>query len=566
MFCENCGKEIDDGRRFCDACEPLQSIDETMPPEQPVIDLNCEGAPEEKKRFNWKLLAIIGTVITALAVLVVFLWKPWSKSQEKGQKFSTAQEHFAYVEGNAAQNMADAIAIAYGDYMADYDVESGSVSMEFHLQFNEFILNVLGSSLEMDISWLKDIAMKLDISGDENIAQLTATLGIGETDILGIDFILDQLNERYFYGLPQINDTYVVMDGYMEEDIPLPEADFNSQEMLAGLLEYMPSEQLVQQLLSRYFAVVVSNITDVTRTNSTLSIAGVTQECTVLEAKIDYNTAYKIVKSILEEAKHDQDLKNMICEIVSYIDPEMGQDLTESWADHIDDLIDQLEEPDQEYDSDFILWTVYVDKNNQVIGRELNGTMDEFEDLAISYIKVSEGNTFGVEICLGDQVSIVGSGVASGKTTNAKYQLKISGVSMAEIEFTNIDTEQAAKGNFRGTVLIRPSDEVMVMLIGAPQLDIALSVTVRNDEDPISIDLLIDGQSVATLTAEWKQNAFEPIEIPENAVDAMDEQAFEQWLEGIDVTKVLDNLLEAGVPMEFIESIAGAIVGAAESV
>lgn len=80
MFCKYCGKEVEDGTKFCPSCganlleeeKPAQAAPEVQPAAEPVI----QGEPKEKVTVAKLIFAIIGFVsgLTALAIC----WIPFT--------------------------------------------------------------------------------------------------------------------------------------------------------------------------------------------------------------------------------------------------------------------------------------------------------------------------------------------------------------------------------------------------------------------------------------------------------------------------------------------------------
>lgn len=71
MVCKFCGKEIEDGSKFCPDCGKSLIEEEITPPE-PATDSKQSDAPAEKKKEGeWNVLSIVAFCITMGAVLQI---------------------------------------------------------------------------------------------------------------------------------------------------------------------------------------------------------------------------------------------------------------------------------------------------------------------------------------------------------------------------------------------------------------------------------------------------------------------------------------------------------------
>ena len=114
MFCNNCGKPIDDDRKLCEQCENAaanKAINESLlfdkqmedncadetdtyayDNDVPYADYALNDAAKAKKSGIVRSVAIAAAVIGVLAVLLVVFWKPIVGLFDPSLRFDTPQE------------------------------------------------------------------------------------------------------------------------------------------------------------------------------------------------------------------------------------------------------------------------------------------------------------------------------------------------------------------------------------------------------------------------------------------------------------------------------------------
>jgi hypothetical protein len=112
MYCEECGKEIKDGTRFCPFCGSAQDRPpgETPTPEpRPPAPAPVPPVTPQPKSFNWKTWGIVGGALLVVAVIAVILVVTLS-----GGKKETGKSDGSTSPGTAASNLpASSIALKW---------------------------------------------------------------------------------------------------------------------------------------------------------------------------------------------------------------------------------------------------------------------------------------------------------------------------------------------------------------------------------------------------------------------------------------------------------------------
>lgn len=558
MYCEKCGKPIEEGRTYCAECA-MTSISEEPTSTAPAgIELNWEGDVENKKSSGkGKIIAIVVAVIAVLGVLVALLWKPIAGLLGFGKQFESAQEQFAYVEGKTGQNLADGIAAGYGDMIAAYDSGLTAAQTQITLHVNEMLMDSLSEYAEMDLSWLNDVVLTLETNGDMQLMQYILTVGLGETNVMSADFVYDLQEYMMWMGLPELSATYLEID--MSEFVSISGEGmitFNASTM-REMLDVLPSEQVLRSLLNRYINIAVSNVHGVTGKTNNITINGVSQQCTILEAKIDQETLNNIAIAVLKEAKEDEELLGVLCDILEYAEPGSGDIMALEWAMGIDAAIAQIEESSKDEDSSEVLLTLidYVDSNNNIIGR---GITSPEMDGSVYYLKLTEGNKFAYELNLLDEIVLSGNGTNNNNLINGEFVLEASGMECFVCELINFDGNKLKKNECSGTLRARLSDDMMEMAMGAAlNVDVFLDINldISNSHSAIDLKLLISDQEIASIAIESQQKEATSVQVPSNPISVYDETALENWVKNWNFDEILNNIADAGLPSEYVYAI-----------
>ncbi len=549
MFCEKCGMPIADDQRFCAAC----SAEESDAPNKQVdgFSLNCEGnsAPEKGGKGKW--IALIAGAVAVIIVLVAVFWKPISGLFSSDKKFKSAQEQFHYVEGWNTASMANSISSAYGNMLAMLDTQFIGKEAEVKLTVNEEIMTLLSQLAEIDLQWLNEMSLNMKLSSDMSAMQMLMSLSLGQTMILDADIGMDYSEGKFWAGIPALTSTYLGIESD-EMQMSMEQMDAFREELL-GLMELLPDEQTLNKILNRYLDVVVSSIKNVESSAVTLSVGSVAQKCTALKVTLDAQTLNGIVVAVLETAQNDEELISIVGQIVEAYAPGAGDMFASGWSLAIQGLLDEFSSDQSTETVEPLIWIDYVDDNNQVIGREF--VLPQAED-AVHYWTVRKGEQFAYEAQM-DGLVITGNGTDSMGRINGEYVISVEGMDIFSVEIIDLDSILWDRGEICGTVRIRLTKDAMALIAGdSLPVDIALDVRIDTASavNEICADFVLAEEVLVSVSVEIKD--MEPFDIlsPDNTIPA-DDETIEAWVSGFDLEKLRDNLLKAGLPMDYFADL-----------
>ena len=191
MYCSNCGAEIHEGDRFCEACgAKVMHKEQSVPPAQPQMtsqnesDDNSLQKKKQKKKKNKGLIAALVTVsviaVLAIAALVYILNSPAKEMVDKidSGDYKEAKELCDdKIEGNSIQEMlAEKFLENYMDEMGDR-FTSGKIDFSTRLEKLKAIdnLELTGMINEMGEQYADLVDDVVDLYEDRRIDYDTAS-------------------------------------------------------------------------------------------------------------------------------------------------------------------------------------------------------------------------------------------------------------------------------------------------------------------------------------------------------------------------------------------------------
>lgn len=590
MFCTNCGSKIEDGSVFCPNCgaaimaeEPVEAVQpepvQAAPEVQEGFTLSStEEVPAKKKAPKWVLPTAIVAAVAVVVAVVVAIFAGGSSANLSGP------EHLQKAEGAALDSVVDSLTNVYGTAMNTMgQTPSGSANMTLSVRPGESVLDLLEDQLgaemgeEVDLSWLSNVSLSVDAELQEQLQQMEMALLLGNTDILTISFVNDLEEELCYIGIPTLSDVFLEMDA----------ADLNEAMDQAAVsassidTEGFPSQEAVNSLLKKYIDIALGAIEDVEKTKETVELDGLKQECYVLTVKLSQEDILVIANACLEEAVDDKELESVIeaygdwyNETYSAMYEQYGYtwedvDFYDNFQDAVEELLDQMEDLIDEADSaTLIKYTTYVDKKDNIIGRELKVSD---AGVKLSYLTVTQKGKFAFEADL-SSVTVEGSGTIKSDKLSGEYVLEVEGEEYLTLEVTDYDQKAMEDGYLNGTFKFIPNEDLMDQILGdyssyAMLADLALEVSIENSANSGTIVLDILSGDESLLAVELKASAGDgvDIDVPSDTVDIYDEDELAEWAESVDFDTLLENLENAGVPSEYVDMLESILFGGGTS-
>ncbi len=504
-------------------------------------------------------------VVAVLAILVLFNFKVVSNTAVK--LFSSPAKYYAHVEKGEIKDLASDLAMAYDNlFLSNASIYDTSVDYGMSLELSETAYEMLGDAAGFeDASGLSKMALEafFSVKGDAISANLEAS--VGKSDLISANFVADLAEGEAYAQFPELNDKYIGADisDYVDQ---ISDALKQSEELMA----LYPKKKTVESIMNRYMDIVVESIDEdaVNEKSDEISVGEIEQKCTCLTIRMKAKDIVQVAEAVLTEAKNDKELLDVL---VAYCEATYGMEedeIRENYEETIDSALEDLEAAkDKESDAELKM-KVWVNNKGEVVGREIE--IDDGE-LAILYQMPMKGKNFEYELVLtedGEDVfELTGAGTKSGSTLSGDFEVEVveydTKLSMAEISVKKLDTEKAMQGLINGTFTIKPTSSLYYQLnLGEvyPLIsDYAIECTMKSAKSEVeySFAVLDTEERFATLTMYSKRGAGKSASLPKKGIliEEGDEEALQEWVDGIDLDKFLKKIKKSALPEELIEVI-----------
>lgn len=481
----------------------------TLGVEYAAADAFVPDAPvkKSKKGLVAAIIAIVAAVAIALGVFVVpGLFGGSAKKQLKSigtnyiTSFTSAMKQLTSVsDGTNAVNME----IVPGDGF--YSLLSSS-----------------GYSLPENLS------IKANTVQSDDGIHFKAALTDGVNSMLSADVIADKKSGKTFVSVPELSSKVLEIDPDSSSDSdPVNKAEISEQELLAVFSD----PDAVEKLLTDYYGIFVDGMSDVEKDNESVSVGGVTRDCTVLTAVVSEKEITDIAVKILEKAKNDDKAERIarLFDIVSSDD---------DYAAAVDKAIAELEDSDPSNDEAFT-FKLYTADGKNACGAEFIADGD-----SVRYMAFSDGANWGYEFAGysdGEQLfSMPGSGTVNGGRYSGDFSVNVNNQEIFEVAVENV-TENDGKINGSMTLstgkdfLTDSADYTSRMLLS----NMTFKLTVQGNG--IEMSASVAGMDLFTAKGiENDQGA--PFEIPEKG----DTTDYEEWTSSFDEYALLSILMKLG--------------------
>ena len=602
MFCSKCGKPTPDGQTVCDACAaPAVEAEEivTAAPEAPVedaqpIELNTPDFQPPKKKKKGGLIALIaaGVAVVALALVMIFCWA--NVASFFNRTFSSPEKYLVKVESKAIAESADSICEIYGEgrqaYTSDF---ATSGDAQLRLTLGKQILSLAESYLasegmDSDLSWLSDIVVNMEMVMEEDGAQVTAGIGLDDTEVLSADVVLDGKTNTGYVGLPDMSDTYVRFD--LEETAGMDYSEIwqemqSSQQTSALIMRCLPEEEALEEMINTYAALILAEIDEVEKSSETISVGGASQRVTVLTATISQEDLCDMGIAVLQKAQTDPAVAQILLNLNSAMKELYGDDFSEDLHSEIISAMGQAIQSMQSSRTtseigNYIQLTTYVDHKDNITGRKIVvfSTGNAPVEL-LRYNTITKRNRTTVDahlnagIFTGDpenyeSLQITGESTESKGITDGTYRVIYQGSTVVTL---GVQSDESVEGVSSCTVRITPGQEIMDSILDSMDLgipssvlsdDLALAVSFRSsgNSGSISVNIMSGSESLIGISLSASDSSNE-LTIPSKSFDVEDNVEGYIWLSSLDFAGLFQRMEQAGVPEDLVSALQMAMYG-----
>ena len=499
-------------------------------------------------------------------------------------------------EKAALNKLTDGIPETWDTYLENYKKSAAGTKSTFTLTVEDTGRALAGALMGgTDVSWLQSFTFDSDITIKDGVEAIAGGLLLNDTKLCDLNFYMDLANMVEYIQIPELSDGYISapIEGTVTTSEGVAE---NSQEImstymnaLSDLSSALPDSDTLGTLLDRYGNIIIDNIEEGSSVEESVSVDGISEECTAYEGIISEKSAYTIVEKVLTTAKDDEEIKALFDQWSDDASNEENQ--YKDFQNLITDALDDMNRDDEgSTENEAFSSKVWVNGDGKIVGRQFGITDGTDTTPVFTWKAPSEGEDSALllELAADDSsFTFTGSGKTADGLLNGDYILAVNGTETVDINVENLETKPAKAGYYNGTFNISfPAAETdssdseagesteddtdtsatdMLAGFGA-----VIKLTSDADADTSTLDLTVTTSGAALATLSITGSYGEGVEIPDFAsldktYDATDDEAMTEYLTEINWDTFLANVKAAGVPDELATQLEDVLKAAVES-
>lgn len=532
----------------------------------------------------------------------------------EGSKNNNKQDNTTLENGKLeAQDAVDGISAVYGLLLKllSGDLEMGgakdmAMQSDIVLSLGDEIKAQLGQSMSQmglgeDLSWFQNIGFTVTGNMKDDKTQISMDAKINGESILGVNVIMDMLNSMVYASLPGINDQIIGMPmETMSQPAPDMDDDMQGESTVGGaaasvsglmgmlmsgeltkvfaehteLIQALPTEQQVNELLDTYLDVVLEYVDQGTTAQETLNKAGVSQNVDTTTYVITRYDVMDAAIAAMTKAKTDVELEKALDAFSALLNAVASQqnenaeqvDLYARLLVGISGALEDLQASKVNAKDDEVLRLCVYAANDKTVGLRLTMPAEQTdkENHMTVYSLENNGKT-AFYLNVADSFEFSGTGTIENGKTSGTYSLILNGVERLMVELKDFTADALNSDTLEGTVrfhlgtTLNDYVEPNVFLNENTVFELALKI----DDNGIQMQwkLCLGEMMLMTLSVNMKILQASNITVPSDSVDGTDQEAMMDWASGLDLNKVLENVKDAGVPDVLVQMLLQMIQG-----
>ena len=513
----------------------------------------------------------------------------------RSQDFDSPAEYYHAVELRQAEGLLTLVNLALEAPAAPVSELFGQSELTLTLDqtaLKQDLLDLITQAAGMDLSWAKSIGLATVVGLKDQLAQVNYAVRVNGGDVIHVEAQADLAASDVYVRVPELSEQAfsLNLNEYFRQTYGM---DLN--ELLSRLTILDPIA--CKDILVRYFPLVINAIEKVEVTEGSVTAGGVESACNIADVTVDGEAIIAVARAVLTTARDDGTVESLVYNILQQNGSFTGsaEEFHAAYTQRIDEVLKSADEADPEEAPFGLHMTVYIDAEGNILGRTLEVLSEDELQALISFLTAADGSTTGLEVEIGSYNS--NSYTYNGNTTSWEYQtvVRLSGsstvsaltggitgeyvMSLYELSDYNGDRDELAMDlftakldgslgltGFQGELLLTPSEDLMNKLLdelyGAPQpiIDLVQSLTlafvVGGDEQQADCAAILrsDGADLLTLRITASPAEAFDISLPAQSITP------DEWsnsLGAASLNAVINNLVAAGVPTEFLNAVLG---------
>ena len=494
---------------------------------------------------------------------------------------STVMAAGSYQEAETAayDKFVSGVASSWEEYLASYQTAQKGSNAKITLNVEDTGRALLGAMAGgMDFSWLQSISLDTNTSLQQGLEAFTAAVLLNDSKLCDLNIYMDFAKMAEYIQIPDISEGYLVA--------PMESSDVNISDdsmklyfnLLSDLSSVLPDKDTLSTLLERYGQLVISNMEDGASTDETVSVEGISEDCTVYEGQLSEASTVKMLQDIAKTAKDDKEIKSLFD---SWTKAGIAtDDQYQEFQTAVDDLISDSADEGAD-DSTLIYSRIWVNNEDKVVGREI-GTVDGAETTPVFTWKAPSADGSSallLEVQADDSsLTLTGSGTSSEGLLTGDYIFAMDGTETMDIHVADLETKPEKTGYYNGKFTLTfpavdagstDSEDTTTNPLAGLAVEVNLTSDITTETSQIDLTLTTSGAALATLSisggyGEGPETKDGDSLTPAYSVD--DENDAVEYMKTINWDTLAANATAAGVPEELVSQLQTLLDSAVQNV
>lgn len=494
---------------------------------------------------------------------------------------STVMAAGSYQEAETAayDKFVSGVASSWEEYLASYQTAQKGSNAKITLNVEDTGRALLGAMAGgMDFSWLQSISLDTNTSLQQGLEALTAAVLLNDSKLCDLNIYMDFAKMAEYIQIPDISEGYLVAP--MESsDVSISDDSMKLYfNLLSDLSSVLPDKDTLSTLLERYGQLVISNMEDGASTDETVSVEGISEDCTVYEGQLSEASTVKMLEDIAKTAKDDKEIKSLFD---SWTEAGIAtDDQYQEFQTAVDDLLSDFADEGAD-DSTLIYSRIWVNNEDKVVGREI-GTVDGAETTPVFTWKAPSADGSSALLLEvqadGSSLTLTGSGTSSEGLLTGDYIFDMDGTETMDIHVADLETKPEKTGYYNGKFTLTfpaidtestGSEDTTTNPLAGLAVEVNLTSDITTETSQIDLTLTTSGAALATLSisggyGEGPETKDGDSLTPAYSVD--DENDAVEYMKTINWDTLAANATAAGVPEELVSQLQTLLDSAVQNV
>ena len=419
-----------------------------------------------------------------------------------GSSTAFAAGSYQETEKAALNKLTDGIPETWDTYLENYKKSAAGSKSNMTLKVEDTGRALIGALMGgTDVSWLQSISLDSNISIKDGVEAIVSSVLLNDNKLCDFNVYMDLANMMEYIQIPELSDSYMKapVSSDSEENSEEAQQFLNTyMTTLSDLTSVLPDSKTLSTLLDRYGNIIIDSFEEGSSVEESVSVDGISEECTAYGGIISEKSAYTIVEKVLTTAKDDEEIKALFDQWSDDASNEENQ--YKDFQNLITDALDDMNRDDEgSTENEAFSSKVWVNGDGKIVGRQFGITDGTDTTPVFTWKAPSEGvdSALLLELAADDSsFTFTGSGKTADGLLNGDYILAVNGTETVDINVENLETKPAKAGYYNGTFNISfPAAET-------DSSDSEAGESTEDDTDTSATDMLAGFGAVIKLTSD----------------------------------------------------------------